>query len=136
MECGKEVGGCGRGVHDPTQEVRDAGWCKIPRYVTNIPQNTARPAPRVFPDGYYAVVRATGGKSEELSRLADQVLIGALSVPAGHASGEDEVKGRTARLTALLGLTKTPTRTVLLKEAVSIPANTEWLSSLNDSFSI
>ena len=69
---------------------------------------------------YYSVVRSTGAKSEEeLSRLAGQVLISALAVPVGHASEDDAVKGRTARLTALLGLTKTPTRTGLLKEAVS-----------------
>lgn len=69
---------------------------------------------------YYSIVRAAGGKSdEELSKLAGQVLISALAVPVGHASEDDEVKGRTARLTALLGLSKTPTRTGLLKEAVS-----------------
>ncbi|KAL5500955.1 TIF32 [Sanghuangporus vaninii] len=69
---------------------------------------------------YYGVVRAVGGKNEdELSRLAGQVLISALAVPVGHASEEDEARGRTARLTALLGLTKTPTRTGLLKEALS-----------------
>ncbi|KAI5121744.1 hypothetical protein M0805_009033 [Coniferiporia weirii] len=69
---------------------------------------------------YYSIVRAVGGKSdEELSRLAGQVLISALAVPVGQESGEEEVKGRTARLTALLGLTKAPTRTGLLKEALS-----------------
>ena len=72
---------------------------------------------------YYAVVRVSGGKGEELSRLAVQVLISALAVPVGHVSEEDEVKGRTVHLTALLGLTKTPMRASLLKEAVSIPAS-------------
>ena len=85
---------------------------------------------------YYAVVRVSDGKSEELSRLACEVLISALAVPVGHVSEEDEVKGRMGHLTALLGLTKTPTCTSLLKEAVSIPSNTVWLSLLNDSFSI
>jgi translation initiation factor 3 subunit A len=32
----------------------------------------------------------------------------------------EEVKGRTGRLTSLLGLTKTPTRTGLLKDAVRL----------------
>ena len=72
---------------------------------------------------YYAIVRTAGGKTEEeLSRLAGQVLISALAVPVGQEieEGADEVKGRIARLTALLGLSKVPTRTGLLKEAVSI----------------
>lgn len=69
---------------------------------------------------YYSIVRTMGAKSdEELSRIAGQVLISALAVPVGHASEDDEVKGRTSRLTALLGLTKTPTRNGLLQEAVS-----------------
>lgn len=72
---------------------------------------------------YYAIVTATGGKSEEeLSRLAGQVLISALAVPVGLQGEEsvaEEGKGKTARLTALLGLTKTPTRAGLLKDAVS-----------------
>ena len=69
---------------------------------------------------YYSIVRTNGGKSdEELSRLAGQGLISALAVPVGQESEEVEGKTRTARLTALLGLSKTPTRTGLLKEAVS-----------------
>ena len=72
---------------------------------------------------YYAIVTTMGGKSEEeLSRLAGQVLISALAVPVGlqgEDSGVDESKGKTARLTALLGLTKAPSRTGLLKDAVS-----------------
>ena len=71
---------------------------------------------------YYAIVTAMGGKSEEeMSRLAGQVLVSALAVPVGF-SGEEgvgETKGKNARLSALLGLTKTPTRTGLLREAVS-----------------
>lgn len=70
---------------------------------------------------YYAIVISTGGKSDEdLRRLAGQVLISALAVPVGAKSldGEDG-KGKNQRLTALLGLTKTPTRSGLLKDAVS-----------------
>lgn len=74
---------------------------------------------------YYAVVTAMGGKSdEEIRRLAGQVLISALAVPVGLHSDElaaEEVKGRSSRLTALLGLTKVPTRTGLLKDAVRYP---------------
>jgi translation initiation factor 3 subunit A len=70
---------------------------------------------------YYAVVTSIGGKSdEELSKLAGQVLLSALAVPVGlHTDEADESKGKNARLTSLLGLTKTPTRTSLLKDAVS-----------------
>ncbi|TBU26431.1 hypothetical protein BD311DRAFT_726099 [Dichomitus squalens] len=71
---------------------------------------------------YYAVVTAMGGKSEEeLSRLAGQVLVSALAVPVGiqGEEGAEETKGKNARLSALLGLTRTPTRTSLLREALS-----------------
>ncbi|KZT64080.1 hypothetical protein DAEQUDRAFT_679208 [Daedalea quercina L-15889] len=72
---------------------------------------------------YYAIVTAMGGKSEEeLSRLAGQVLVSALAVPVGSQGEEsvaEEGRGKTARLTALLGLTKTPTRTGLLKDALA-----------------
>lgn len=67
---------------------------------------------------FYGVI---GGRSdEELSRLAGQVLVSALAVPVNQKAEEsvEEVKGRTGRLTSLLGLTKTPTRTGLLKNAV------------------
>jgi len=70
---------------------------------------------------YYAIVTSIGGKSEEeMSRLAGQVLVSALAVPVG-LQGErlDELKGKNARLTALLGLTRMPTRSGLLKDAVS-----------------
>ncbi|KAI0283489.1 hypothetical protein BC826DRAFT_973748 [Russula brevipes] len=58
---------------------------------------------------------------EELGRLAGQVLVSALAVPVNQKAEEaiGEVKGRTGRLTALLGLTKTPTRNRLLKDALS-----------------
>lgn len=69
---------------------------------------------------YYAIVVSIGGKSEEeLSRLAAQVLVSALAVPVGLQVEDRELKGRNARLTALLGLSKMPTRTGLLKDAVS-----------------
>ena len=74
---------------------------------------------------FYAVTTTIGGKSEEeLSRLAGQVLVSALAVPVNQKSEEsvEEVKGRTGRLTSLLGLSKTPTRTGLLRDAVSFNA--------------
>lgn len=68
---------------------------------------------------YYSVVSSIGGKSsEEMSRLAAQVLVSALAVPVGLHT-EDELKGKNARLSALLGLTKMPSRSGLLKDAVS-----------------
>jgi translation initiation factor 3 subunit A len=71
---------------------------------------------------FYAVTISIGGKSEEeLGRLAGQVLVSALAVPDNQKAAEsvEEVKGRTGRLTSLLGLSKTPTRTGLLKDALS-----------------
>ncbi|KAG6908234.1 hypothetical protein DXG01_005627 [Tephrocybe rancida] len=70
---------------------------------------------------YYAIVTSIGGKSdEELSKLAGQVLVSALAVPVGlHNEEHDELKGKNARLTALLGLSKVPTRAGLLKDALS-----------------
>ncbi|KAG5641381.1 hypothetical protein DXG03_005363 [Asterophora parasitica] len=70
---------------------------------------------------YYAIVTGIGGKSdEELGKLAGQALVSALAVPVGlHNEEQDELKGKNARLTALLGLTKIPTRAGLLKDALS-----------------
>ncbi|KAF8639053.1 hypothetical protein AX17_001749 [Amanita inopinata Kibby_2008] len=70
---------------------------------------------------YYSLVVSMGGKTEdELSRLAGQVLVSALAVPVGaQVEDQEELKGRNARLTALLGLAKMPTRTGLLKDALS-----------------
>ncbi|KAF8151510.1 hypothetical protein B0H34DRAFT_727963 [Crassisporium funariophilum] len=70
---------------------------------------------------YYAIVTSIGGKSEEeMGRLAAQVLVSALAVPVGlHTEEPDELKGKNARLTALLGLTRMPTRSGLLKDALS-----------------
>ncbi|KAI9461509.1 hypothetical protein F5148DRAFT_955920, partial [Russula earlei] len=72
---------------------------------------------------FYGVTTTIGGRSdEELSRLAGQVLVSALAVPVNQKAEEsaaEEIKGRTGRLTSLLGLTKTPTRTGLLNDALS-----------------
>ncbi|KAF8587340.1 hypothetical protein K439DRAFT_1407722 [Ramaria rubella] len=71
---------------------------------------------------YYAIVRTSGGKTEdELRKLAGIVLISALAVPVASEVDEDveEGKGKNGRLTALLGLSKMPTRVGLLKEALS-----------------
>ncbi|KAI0357130.1 hypothetical protein OH77DRAFT_134976 [Trametes cingulata] len=71
---------------------------------------------------YYSVVTAIGGKSEEeMSRLAGQVLVSALAVPVGiqGEEGAEESKGKSGRLSSLLGLTRTPTRAGLLREALS-----------------
>ncbi|EKM51355.1 uncharacterized protein PHACADRAFT_263445 [Phanerochaete carnosa HHB-10118-sp] len=70
----------------------------------------------------YGIVTAMGGKSdEEIRRLAGQVLVSALAVPVGSksADGSEDGKGKNQRLTALLGLNKTPTRQGLLKDALS-----------------
>jgi translation initiation factor 3 subunit A len=70
---------------------------------------------------YYSIVTSIGGKTdEEMGRLAAQVLVSALAVPVGLQTEEpDELKGKNARLTALLGLSRMPTRSGLLKDAVS-----------------
>ncbi|XP_006456443.1 hypothetical protein AGABI2DRAFT_78098 [Agaricus bisporus var. bisporus H97] len=70
---------------------------------------------------YYAIVTNIGGKSEEeMGRLAGQVLVSTLAVPVGlHTEEQDELKGKNARLTALLGLTRMPSRSGLLKDALS-----------------
>lgn len=82
---------------------------------------------------YYAIVTTSGGKSqEELQRLAGQVLVSALAVPVGLQGVDgapEDGKGKTARLTALLGLSKAPTRKALLLDAVSFPSM-ELLSML------
>ncbi|QRW09986.1 eukaryotic translation initiation factor 3 subunit A [Ceratobasidium sp. AG-Ba] len=73
---------------------------------------------------YYSVLRVAGGggkTEEEMSRLAGQVLVSALAVPVGVDNEEESTASRrnNARLTALLGLSKTPTRSGLLKEALA-----------------
>ncbi|GAB1522076.1 eukaryotic translation initiation factor 3 subunit A [Rhizoctonia solani] len=73
---------------------------------------------------YYSVLRAAGGggkTEEEMSRLAGQVLVSALAVPVGVESEEESSSSRrnNTRLTALLGLSKPPTRAGLLKDALA-----------------
>ncbi|EAU83625.1 translation initiation factor eIF3a [Coprinopsis cinerea okayama7 len=69
---------------------------------------------------YYAIVTSIGGKSEEeMSRLAGQVLVSALAVPVGANAEPEELKGKNARLTALLGLNKMPSRARLLQDALA-----------------
>ncbi|KAE9398683.1 hypothetical protein BT96DRAFT_721782 [Gymnopus androsaceus JB14] len=73
---------------------------------------------------YYALVvgGALGPKGlsgQEMGELAGKVLISALAVPA-HSVGDGSGGGSAStRLTALLGLTKPPTRASLLKDALS-----------------
>ncbi|KAJ7641309.1 hypothetical protein FB45DRAFT_1000054 [Roridomyces roridus] len=64
---------------------------------------------------YHAV--ASPKSTEDAARLAGQVLVSALAVPVGLASAQEEPA--KARLTALLGLTKSPTRASLLADALS-----------------
>lgn len=69
---------------------------------------------------YYSVVTSMGSKSsEELISLAGQVLVSALAVPVGQPDEREDHRGRPSRLTALLGLSKSPTRSDLLRDAVS-----------------
>ncbi|KAJ6452266.1 hypothetical protein C8R45DRAFT_916283 [Mycena sanguinolenta] len=67
----------------------------------------------------YATAQAgTAPKSaEDAERLAGQVLVSALAVPVGLASSSEEPAKQ--RLTALLGLTKPPTRAGLLRDALA-----------------
>ena len=70
---------------------------------------------------YYAIVTSIGGRSDdEMSRLAGQVLVSALAVPVGQHGDEGDGRSKSTRLAALLGLSKPPTRTGLLKDAVSV----------------
>ena len=70
---------------------------------------------------YHAIVTSIGGKSEEeMAKLAGQVLVSALAVPVGLQGDDLDSKAKSSRLTALLGLTKAPTRAGLLKDAVCI----------------
>lgn len=86
---------------------------------------------------YHAIVTNIGGKTgEEMSRLAGQVLVSALAVPVGLQTEEpEELKGKNARLTALLGLTRMPTRAGLLKDAVSTSPQPSLLISQNVIYS-
>ncbi|KAJ7726286.1 hypothetical protein DFH07DRAFT_906601 [Mycena maculata] len=66
---------------------------------------------------YNTVYSPTSKSHEDLERLAGQVLVSALAVPVGLASAQEEPA--KARLTALLGLNKPPTRAGLLKDALA-----------------
>ncbi|KDQ58076.1 hypothetical protein JAAARDRAFT_256306 [Jaapia argillacea MUCL 33604] len=82
---------------------------------------------------YYSIILSSSGQAagggvagkseEEMEKLAGQVLVSALAVPVGllgEEGGEGgEAKGRGGRLTALLGLSKAPTRSGLLRDALS-----------------
>ncbi|KAG8899724.1 eukaryotic translation initiation factor 3 subunit A, partial [Tulasnella sp. 403] len=72
---------------------------------------------------YYSTIRTSAPKTEEeVTTLAGLVLVSALAVPISAEANDDapeEIKGRNARLTSLLGLTKMPTRSSLLKEALA-----------------
>ncbi|KAE8253956.1 hypothetical protein A4X13_0g3593 [Tilletia indica] len=84
---------------------------------------------------YYALARASIKTEEEHARMASLVLLSALAVPVISSSapgtgnmnrsksdflhGDQETRSRTGRLTSLLGLARTPTRSGLLKEALN-----------------
>ncbi|WFD37056.1 eukaryotic translation initiation factor 3 subunit A [Malassezia cuniculi] len=84
---------------------------------------------------YYALARLTENSEEEQERMASFVLLSALAVPviASSAPGtgnvskgrtdflqiDTEARHRTGRLNALLGLSRTPTRAGLLREALN-----------------
>ncbi|SAM85915.1 probable eukaryotic translation initiation factor eIF-3 [Ustilago bromivora] len=84
---------------------------------------------------YYALARSIAKPDEEHTRMASYVLISALAVPviSSNAPGtgnlnksksdflqaDQEGRTRTGRLTSLLGLSRTPTRAGLLKEALN-----------------
>ncbi|WFD31036.1 eukaryotic translation initiation factor 3 subunit A [Malassezia sp. CBS 17886] len=84
---------------------------------------------------YYALARLSALPEAEQTRMASLVLLSALAVPviASSAPGtgnlnkarsdflqaDSETRQRTGRLNALLGLTRTPTRAALLREALN-----------------
>ncbi|CAO1624742.1 unnamed protein product [Sympodiomycopsis kandeliae] len=84
---------------------------------------------------YYALARASLKTEEDHQRLSSIVLLSSLAVPVISSSapgtgnlnksrsdfllGDQETISRTGRLTSLLGLTRTPTRAGLLKDALS-----------------
>lgn len=84
---------------------------------------------------YYALARGGVKTEEEHTRMASYVLLSALAVPVISSSapgtgnmnrsrsdfilGDQETRSRTGRLTSLLGLSRTPTRAGLLKEALN-----------------
>lgn len=84
---------------------------------------------------YYALARTNVKTEEEHTRMASLVLLSALAVPVISSSApgtgnmnksksdflmaDQETRSRTGRLTSLLGLSQTPTRAGLLKEALA-----------------
>lgn len=84
---------------------------------------------------YYALARGGVKTEEEHARMASFVLLSALAVPVISSNapgtgnlnkskfdflmGDQETRSRTGRLTSLLGLSQTPSRAGLLKEALS-----------------
>ena len=84
---------------------------------------------------FYALARGSAKTEEESTRMASYVLISALAVPVISSNapgtgnmnksktdflqGDQETRSRTGRLTSLLGLSRTPTRAGLLKEALN-----------------
>ena len=76
---------------------------------------------------YYTLVRAQNKAltDEENTRMASFVLLSALAIPVITSSKTrlleiDDNKSKTHKLAALLGMSRSPTRSGLLKEAVSI----------------
>ena len=70
--------------------------------------------------GNLAAVVALAARDANGPKLAGQVLVSALAVPVGLQGDDQDGKAKSSRLTALLGLTKAPTRSGLLKDAVCI----------------
>jgi translation initiation factor 3 subunit A len=84
---------------------------------------------------YYSLARGGLKTDEEHTRMSSLVLLSALAVPVISSSapgtgnmnksksdfllGDQETRSRTGRLTSLLGLSRTPTRAGLLKEALA-----------------
>ena len=84
---------------------------------------------------FYALARGSIKSEEEHTRMASFVLLSALAVPVISSSApgtgnmnksksdfllaDQETRSRTGRLTSLLGLSRTPTRAGLLKEALN-----------------
>ncbi|KAJ7725963.1 hypothetical protein B0H16DRAFT_1698201 [Mycena metata] len=64
-----------------------------------------------------ATIPAKDKDTEDAARLAGQVLVSALAVPVGLSSSQEEPA--KARLTALLGLPRPPTRASLLADALA-----------------
>lgn len=70
---------------------------------------------------YFGIVRAMGGKSDdELAQLAGLVLISALAIPVVDGE-EEEARGKGTRLASLVGFSKPPKRSSLLRDAVRTP---------------